>query len=139
MHRRESEQQMNAERELASLLSRHASLRLAILFGSAAAGRQRPDSDVDVAVAGARGLSPQERIELIGELAQLTGRAVDLVDLTIASGTVLSRVLTTGRLLFCSDHTLYAELIKKALYDDADLERYRQRILGARRDAWIGA
>lgn len=130
---------MDTEHELASVLARHAGLRLAILFGSAAAGRQRPDSDVDVAVAGPRALSPQERMDLIGELAQLTGRAVDLVDLMSVSGLLLSRVLATGRLLFCTDRALYAELIKKALYDDADLERYRRRILGARRNAWIGA
>jgi predicted nucleotidyltransferase len=130
---------MDTERELAGLLARHAGLRLALLFGSAAAGRQRPDSDVDVAVAGPRALSPEEKMHLIGELAQLTGRAVDLVDLMSVSGPVLSRVLASGRLLFCTDRALYAELIKKALYDDADLERYRRRILGARRNAWIGA
>lgn len=130
---------MDTERELAGLLARHAGLRLALLFGSAAAGRQRPDSDVDVAVAGPRALSPEEKMHLISELAQLTGRAVDLVDLMSVSGPILSRVLASGRLLFCTDRALYAELIKKALYDDADLERYRRRILGARRNAWIGA
>jgi len=130
---------MNQELDLARCLAGYPQIRLAILFGSAASERQTFESDVDVAVAGRRALLAAERVEIVGRLAQTTGRAVDLVDLTTASGPILNRALATGRLLFCSDRELYAEIIKRALYDDADLAPYRRRILAARRRAWIGA
>lgn len=130
---------MDQELDLVRCLAGCSQIRLAILFGSAASGRQTFQSDIDVAVAGHRALSAAERMELVGQLAQATGRAVDLVDLTTASGPILNRALATGRLLFCSDRALYAEVIKRALYDDADLAPYRRRILAARRKAWIGA
>jgi predicted nucleotidyltransferase len=130
---------MDQEFDLARCLAGHPEIRLAILFGSATSGRQTFESDVDVAVAARRALSAAERVEIVGRLAQATGRAVDLVDLTTASGPILNRALATGRLLFCTDRALYAEIIKRALYDDADLAPYRRRILAARRKAWIGA
>lgn len=130
---------MSVDEQINRVLTSHPGIALAILFGSLAAGRARPDSDVDVAVGGLRPLSERERQDLIGELAQSTGRAVDLVDLSSASGPLLSRILSTGRLLRCADRGLYAELIKRAIYDDADMARYRDRILAAQRRRWIAA
>jgi predicted nucleotidyltransferase len=130
---------MDQDFDLARCLAGYPHIRLAILFGSAAAGRQTFESDIDVAVAAQRALSVAERVEIVERLAQGTGRAVDLVDLATASGPLLNRALATGRLLFCTDRALYAEIIKRALYDDADLAPYRRRILAARRRAWIGA
>jgi len=130
---------MNIDDQITRCLSRHPEIALAILFGSLAARRARPDSDVDLAVAGSHPLSARDREDLIGELAQATGRAVDLVDLAAATGPLLSRILSTGRLLRCADRALYAQLIKRVIYDDADMARYRDRILAAQRRRWIAA
>lgn len=120
-------------------LSSHPEIRLAILFGSVAAGRDTPDSDVDLAVAGSHPLSPRDKLGLVGELALATGRPVDLVDLATATGPILGRILGTGLVVHCSDHALYAEVIMRAIYDDADMAPYRDRILAAQRRRWIAA
>ncbi len=48
------------------------------LFGSATRGELRPDSDVDIAVAG---LPPQVYFSAVSKASDLLGRPVDLVDL----------------------------------------------------------
>lgn len=48
------------------------------LFGSAAKGGLRPDSDVDMAVTG---LPPQVYFSAVSKASDLLGRPVDLVDL----------------------------------------------------------
>ena len=113
-------------------------INLAILFGSLSRGRAMAHSDIDLAVAMARPLTAEEKLEMIEGLAQIVGRPVDLVDLQSADGLILSQILTTGNILLCNNRTLYAELIKKMLFNDADMMPYRDRILAERRKAWIG-
>ena len=48
------------------------------IFGSAARGELRPDSDVDLAVTG---LPPQVYFSAVSKASDLLGRPVDLVDL----------------------------------------------------------
>jgi predicted nucleotidyltransferase len=129
---------MNAslESKLAALMRQHAKLRVALLFGSLAHGRERVDSDLDVAVAGLAPLTLEDRAQLIGELATLTGRPVDLIDLTTCDGPVRAEALSRGRLIHCTDRGLYADLIRRMLYDEADFMPYRRRILAERRRAW---
>ncbi|MGR9109024.1 MAG: type VII toxin-antitoxin system MntA family adenylyltransferase antitoxin [Gammaproteobacteria bacterium] len=113
-------------------------IRLVILFGSFSRGDAGPDSDLDVAVAADRALSSSEKMELIEALSEWCGRPIDLIDLQIAGGLVLHRALTTGRLIRCTDYSLYAEIIKKMLFSQADFMPYRNRILAERRFSWIG-
>lgn len=72
------DRQLNALRER---LGPVPGLRLALLFGSAAFGRERENSDVDVALLCETPLSGQERLSLAAELDRSIGREVDLVDL----------------------------------------------------------
>ncbi len=58
-------------------------IRLAILFGSLAVGRERVDSDLDLATDAGRRITSDEKLVLITELAKRTGRPVDLVDLHV--------------------------------------------------------
>ena len=48
------------------------------VFGSAANGSLRPDSDIDLAVAG---LPPERFYRAMGKAADALGRSVDLIDL----------------------------------------------------------
>lgn len=48
------------------------------LFGSAATGKMRPDSDIDMAVSG---LPPERYFRAVGEVNDIVRRQVDLVDL----------------------------------------------------------
>jgi hypothetical protein len=76
-------------------------------------------------------------MNLIQRLAQVSGRPVDLIDLQASHGPIVGRVLHEGRQLFCKDSRLYAGLIKRWMFDQADWMPYRRRIMKARREAWI--
>ena len=115
--------------KIASTLAQHEDIRLAFVFGSAARGALRPDSDVDVAVLAASQLSPEARLELMAELSLVVKREVDLVDLSTAWGLILRQVLTTGTLALKRSDTAHAMLLKRMLFDQADMEPLRQRII----------
>jgi predicted nucleotidyltransferase len=110
---------------------------LAILFGSVAAGNERAESDIDVAVDVGRTLTTPEKMTLISRLAEATGRPTDLVDLHIVGEPLLGQILRHGKRILGSD-TRYANLVRKHLFDKADFLPYRERILLERRQAWIG-
>jgi predicted nucleotidyltransferase len=126
------------QRKIEAVLARHPSVKLAILFGSLAAGPARFDSDLDLAVSAATPLDTQSRIDLLGDLALAFGQPVDLIDLDRIHGPLLHQILTKGRLVLCKGRTRYAELLLKMLYEQADFMPYYRRILASRRKAWIG-
>ncbi len=121
---------------ISSVLLRHPHIKLAVVFGSLAAGTARPDSDLDLAVADDKPLSADARIALIADLAEELGRPVDLIDLARAGEPLLGQILTHGRRILGSDER-YADLLRRHLIDDADFAPYRSRILAERRRAWI--
>jgi len=112
-------------------------IRLAILFGSLAVGRERADSDLDLAVDAGRRLTAGEKLVLMSNLAERTGRTVDLVDLHAVGEPLLGQILRHGKRLL-GGGTCYADLIRRHLFDQADYAPYRSRILAERRRAWIG-
>jgi predicted nucleotidyltransferase len=124
-------------KKLKELFANHPDILLCILFGSLAHGRETYDSDLDIAVSGKNPLQAPEKQVLIEELAVEFGRPVDLIDLQTTSGTLLHQILTTGELIFCHDHHLYAEIIKKMLFNQSDFMPYHDRILKERRERWI--
>lgn len=119
-----------------SVLLRHPHIKLAVLFGSLAAGKARPDSDLDLAVADDKPVSADARMTLIADLAEHVGRPVDLIDLTSAGEPLLGQILTHGRRILGSDER-FAQLLCRHLIDDADFAPYSSRILAERRRAWI--
>ncbi len=129
---------MTVKQDIAGYLAGYPDIALAILFGSLSRGKAHVHSDLDIAVAQAHALTSAEKLKLIEGLALIVGRPVDLIDLQSTDGLVLAQVLTTGQIILCADRVLYAELIKKMLFDNADMMPYRRRILAERRKAWIG-
>ena len=117
-------------------LQQRGDIKQAILFGSLAAGLERPDSDIDLAIEKKHPLSAKEKAELIGELAVITGRAVDLIDLKTAGEPILGQILKYGKRLFGSDAD-YAEVSLKHLYAQADFVPYIDRTLKERRQQWL--
>ena len=130
---------VSLDSNITALLSGYSNIRLGVLFGSIAHGTTRWESDIDLAVAGHRPLTVIERRNLIADLAELTGRSVDLIDLQLSGGVIVREALTRGRLVYCDDRTLYAELIKRMIFEHADFMPYRDRILAERRKAWTSA
>ena len=127
----------NLTRAILAAINTQPGVRLAILFGSLAAGREQADSDLDLAVDAGRRLTAGEKLALMNELAGRTGRPVDLVDLYVVGEPLLGQILRYGKRLLGSE-TCYADLIRKHLFDQADYLPYRTRILAERRRAWIG-
>ena len=119
------------------MLSAFPRIELAIVFGSVACGRERPHSDIDIAVAERRALSAEQKIALIEALAERTGRPIDLIDLRTVGAPLLGQILRHGRRLLGTDRA-YGELISRHLIDQADFMPYHDRILAERRAAWIG-
>ena len=109
----------------------------ATLFGSAAKGRLTAQSDVDISVAAIKILSAESRCNLAVALSCALGREVDLVDLQSVSGPILEQALCSGRILKNSDHDLYAGLIKRLWYNQADMMPYYQRIIEHRSKEWL--
>jgi predicted nucleotidyltransferase len=133
---------MSSESDLASDLTQwlddHPVIQLGMLFGSAGEGRAGFASDLDLAVMARRSLSAMEKKDAIEALAQISGRPVDLVDLQETGGPLLRRILHTGTRLYCADEALYAELLKRHVFAQADFAPYRRRLLKERRQRWIG-
>ena len=112
-------------------------IQLAIVFGSIAAGGERNDSDLDLAVDAGHPLTAEEKMAMISELASRIGRPVDLVDIRTAGEPLTGQILKHG-IRILGNNTCYANVLRRHLFDSADFLPYRQRILRERRQAWIG-
>ena len=110
----------DVQKKIKEVLANHPYIGLAVLFGSHAIGRQSPFSDIDIAVAAKSSLSKNQKMDLIDDLAQSIGSPVDLIDLTAVSGTILQQALCTGVVLINKQSALYAKLILKMWYNQAD-------------------
>lgn len=124
------------EQSILSVLRSYPRIRLAILFGSTAAGKERFESDVDLAVDLGTPLSAETRTALISELAEHTGRPIDLIDLRTVGEPLLGQIVVNG-VRVVGDDTVYANLIKRHWFEEADFMPYRRRMLAERRNAWI--
>ena len=133
----ETASQSRLDTQLKEVFAHFPKITLALLFGSVALGRQRADSDLDIAVAAKQALTAHEKIALVGALADRTGRPIDLIDLSVVSEPLLGQIVRHGRRVLGSD-TLYGELISRHVFEQADFMPYRTRLLAERRMAWIG-
>lgn len=123
--------------QIERVIAGHPELEVVFLFGSMASGKGRADSDVDLAVQAADLLNAADKLALILEIGEATGRPVDLVDLRAAGEPLLGEILTRGKRIRGS-HGACAELLRRHLFDAADFLPYVERLLAERRRAWIG-
>lgn len=129
--------EQNQLEPIMTVLARHPGIEMAILFGSMATGRAGYDSDIDLAVAAVQPIELEEKMALMEALAEVTGRPIDLIDLTIVGEPLLGQILKRGKRILGTDEA-YAKLIMRHLVDEADFMPYYRRILAERRQAWIG-
>ena len=120
--------------DIEQVLDRHPEIRLAYVFGSVATGGARADSDLDLAVQADAPLSAETRVTLTEELAEATGRAVDLVDLSTAGEPLLGEILRGVRL--CGNNSRHAGLLRRHILDTEDFLPYVRRMLAERRRTW---
>jgi predicted nucleotidyltransferase len=95
-------------RLVSETLQQNDKVSAAWVFGSVATGKDRPDSDIDIAVLFIEGLDKQIRFDMrltiAAELAGLTGRDVDVIDMQAAPLLLQHQVRRFGYLLFEKDH-----------------------------------
>ncbi len=96
-----------------------------LLFGSAAEGRLRHDSDIDLAYIAPSPPLSEERLSLHGALLKELGRPVDLVFLPTASPILSMQVLRGGQPLLGPASTAFVHFTMKTVSAYDDLKRVR--------------
>src|SRR5207253_1146037 len=99
-------------------LASHPGVRLGYVFGSAARGALRADSDVDVAVRFATRPTLDALAALAINLKRAAGRRADVIDLDTAPPLLLREVVKEGRLLFAASDD------ERVAFETAALARY---------------
>ncbi len=94
---------MAPEAIILTLQSRIENLLAIYAFGSRISGTERPDSDLDLAILVAGYAEPLELWNLAGELADIAGCPVDLLDLRAASTVMQYQIITTGERWWAKD------------------------------------
>jgi predicted nucleotidyltransferase len=99
------------------------------LFGSAAAGELRTDSDIDLAVLPAAPAPTAQLWSLAQGLEVSAGRDVDLIDLLSASTVMCAQVISKGKRLYCANELLCSNFEDRVYADYARLNEERRHIL----------
>lgn len=102
---------------------------LIILFGSAAAGKMRGDSDIDIAYLSDKELSEYEVFSISQELAGLMGRDIDLIDMSKASTVFKANILGTGKIIYSTDEKKKHEFQIRTFKEYCLLNEERKGIL----------
>ena len=111
-------------------------IQLAIVFGSTVKSEENSLSDLDIAIMTDKTIDSRQKTLIIENLASASGRPIDLIDLRTAGQPLLGQIIGNGVRILGED-SLYAQLVIKNLFDQADFLPYRNRILKERREAWI--
>jgi len=107
--------------ELKKFCESEDNVRLAFLFGSAAAGMSGEDSDADIGVLLRDGTKDAE---LWVHLSGLVDKDVDLVDLNEAPATLISTILKTGLPLVIKDRDAYWRLMPDKTLEAEDFGEF---------------
>jgi predicted nucleotidyltransferase len=112
---------------LRKLLSTDESVDALVLFGSAARGQLREDSDIDVAVRWRHEDADHARayLDLLGRLGQVLPRDVHLVDLASAGPELRRRIYAEGVVIVDHDPRRTRDDHVRALIEVADWEYAR--------------
>ena len=99
------------------------------LFGSAARGELRAESDIDVAFYGLAPADPAQMFRVSEAIADSLNRDVDLVDLHISNDVIRAQVIGTDELLRAADPDVLCERQMRWLKQYAMLNRERRPII----------
>jgi predicted nucleotidyltransferase len=105
---------MNREAIIETLQAKVPDLLAIYAFGSRIQGTAGPDSDLDLAVLVAGYADALTLFDLAGDLADMAGCSVDLLDLRAASTVMQYQIITTGQRWWTCD-------VQAALYEAAVL------------------
>ena len=115
-----------------AFLANDPNLDLAMVFGSTAKGTARPHSDIDIAVYPRQPLGHQDLQRLSDQIALVTGRPVDIVDLSKSNGSLLRQILRSGKVLFSKRPGTLGALHQRLLAWQEDFEPALKALFTAR-------
>ena len=113
---------------LIEALAAESAVRLAVLFGSSARGRERSGSDLDVGVVG----EPADGLNMLQvRLTRAAGQSVDLVALETAPPLLRFEIARDGQLLLERTPHLWSDFKAKAMVDWWDWAPIARRLQAA--------
>ena len=119
----------NIKNQLIKLIQTKINPDFIILFGSFAKGTNRDDSDIDLAYFSKGLLSSYERFELTGELAELAGREVDLIDLKQIDTVFTMQIFSQGIPIYIQDQNEFTRQKMRAYSMYATLNEQRAGVI----------
>lgn len=124
----------NLEKQLIETIQNKINPDFIILFGSFAKGTSRLDSDIDLAYFSKKQLSSYERFLLANELAEITGREVDLIDLKQIDTVFTMQIFSQGQPIYLQDENEYTRQKMRAYSMYATLSEQRATVIKSIKD-----
>jgi uncharacterized protein len=126
------------EKRLATWLTEHTEIDMAILFGSYAKETETFRSDIDLAIqlSSGKAIQAEEKLNYLTQLGKLLETDIDLIDLKKAGQPLFSQIIKYGRRLKGSQ-TQYIELAIKNINTTQDFMPYIERMMSERRKQWL--
>ena len=124
----------NLEKQLIETIQNKIDPDFIILFGSFAKGTSRLDSDIDLAYFSKKQLSSYERFLLANELAEITGREVDLIDLKQIDTVFTMQIFSQGQPIYIQDENEYTRQKMRAYSMYATLCEQRATVIKSIKD-----
>lgn len=102
-----------------------------LIFGSYGQNRTHDESDIDIAFLSKTKINAADIFFVAQRLAELLGKEVDLVDLSESSTVFQSQVISTGKLIYCNNPSLWNAFQIVVLKKYAKLNEERKVVLDA--------
>lgn len=122
-----------SRQKLLKVLKKFPDVNVAIIYGSIAKGTQTKKSDLDLAIAGEKIFSPDQKVDLINNVSVACGIEVDLIDLNEATGTVLKEAIRSGKVILNDRPEILAKVLSRLMFDEEDFQKSRARMMKLRR------
>jgi len=102
---------------------------LLVIFGSYAKGLIRDDSDIDIAYLSDKNYSSYEKFMAAQQLAGILDREIDLLDFNTASTVMQAQIISSGKVIYCTDELRRMNFYMRAFKEYALLNEERAAIL----------
>ncbi len=101
-----------------------------VVFGSAAKGSLKADSDIDVGFYSDATFCNNVLFEISGELAAMLGKDIDLIDIKKASTVFRFQILSTGKIVYSKNEEITKTFKIMVFKDYCKLNEERKEIIG---------